>query len=171
MKILKYKNWSENKFTVPVNQRQDFNRGNWQYTMTVSVGRYFSRWSPWQSRHLSQCGKFVQPGSTDVCPSCLTHVMVARWPSSSQAMRCHDKCSLKAGEGWNLPCGKSRLYGGLSNASQPKFCSKLRICRAVYGRAPSRSKITTGMRRPGFLHLMASRQLFSHARYLLSLTL
>jgi hypothetical protein len=26
MKILKYKNWSENKFTVPVNQRQDFNK-------------------------------------------------------------------------------------------------------------------------------------------------
>jgi hypothetical protein len=55
------------------------------------------------------CGKFVHPGSTVVCPCCVTHEMVARWPSSSQSMRCHDKWSLKVGKGWKLLCGKSRL--------------------------------------------------------------
>ena len=112
------------------------------------------------------CGKFVHPGSTVVCPCCVTHEMVARWPSSSQSMRCHDKWSLKVGKGWKLLCGKSRLYEGWSYASQPKFCSMLRVCRAVYGRAPSRSRITTWIRRPWLLHLMASRQLLSLARYL-----
>jgi len=47
MKILKHENWSENKLTVvPVNQMQNFNRGNWPYTMTVSVGRYFFKIVP-----------------------------------------------------------------------------------------------------------------------------
>jgi hypothetical protein len=103
---------SEIKSRLPINQRQDFNRGNRQYTIKALLVLCVLQRSPFESLwHLPKSViNFFHPGHRlHVFSCCFSHVTVQRATSSSQVNPWPAKCSIKAGNrrkslGANLYC-------------------------------------------------------------------
>jgi hypothetical protein len=50
IKLWAHMRWIGEHVTVPIYQRQSFSRGNWQYTISMLLVRYFSVYSTWRLR-------------------------------------------------------------------------------------------------------------------------
>jgi hypothetical protein len=96
----------------------------------MSAVHYFPTQSTWRLRHLSQSGKFVHPGCSEL------YVILACLMSSSVVKQCCDKCSFRVGNG-------CQIWTVWSSISDPKFCC------AVCGQVLSWRRITLSLSRLG----------------------
>jgi len=100
---------------VPINKRQDFNRGNRQHTIKASLVRCVFQRSPFEILwHLpkSVIIFFFIPDTWNACMSrCVSHVTEEHSTSSSQVNPCPGKCSFKAGNRIK-PLGANRYCKG-----------------------------------------------------------
>jgi len=76
---------SEIKLKLPINQRQDFNRGNRQYTITASLVRCVFQSSPFERWHLPKRVIIFSSRThrMHVRPCSVSHVTAERSTSSS----------------------------------------------------------------------------------------